>query len=188
MKYNGIILLGLKHSGKTTLGKELAKKLRFDFYDTDAMIEKKSGISVRELYNTQGPEAFLWAEESVCKEISELSEQSAVISTGGGICDNPPALMHLKAFGQLVFIKNNLNTSVQRIIRKIEKDEEGNFTNVPAFIKNQNPQNIDEIKKMLCAKFTERAELYSKISDIIVKVDDVPVEENLSKLLAALDR
>ena len=110
-----------------------------------------------------------------------------VISTGGGICDNPPALVHLKSAGDFIFLQNDLNISINRIVRKIDIGEDGKFTNVPAFIRSQNPQSIIDIKKMLRAKFEEREELYKKISDKIVLLEDASIEANLSSLLDAVN-
>ena len=183
-----IILLGLKHSGKSTLGKTMASQLGYEFVDTDTLIEEAAGISVRDLYNQKGAAAFLEAEENVCKELAEnIGDRKMVISTGGGICDNPPALVHLKSAGDFIFLQNDLNISINRIVRKIDIGEDGKFTNVPAFIRSQNPQSIIDIKKTLRAKFEEREELYKKISDKIVLLEDASIEANLSSLLDAVN-
>jgi len=182
-----IILLGLKHSGKSTLGKKLAEKKGYGFTDTDALIEKMTGMNVRDLYNQKGAAAFMEAEENVCLKLSGKFAGGMVISTGGGICDNPPALVHLKGMGRFVFLENDLNLSVMRIVKKIDIDENGKFTNVPAFIRSQNPETLVDIKKMLRAKFEERAELYKKISDITVQLEDTSIEENLAVLLNAVE-
>lgn len=182
-----IILLGLKHSGKSTLGKTLATQLGYEFVDTDTLIEEAVGMSVRDLYNQQGAAAFLETEEKVCKDLADsIGDRKMVISTGGGICDNPPALVHLKAVGEFIFLQNDLNISISRIVRKIETTEDGKFTNVPAFIAKQNPESIMDIKKMLRARFEEREELYKKISDKIVLLEDASIEANLSSLLYAV--
>lgn len=184
-----IILLGLKHSGKSTLGKRLAKALGYTFYDTDYCIEEEIGMSVRDLYNQKGAGAFLKAEEDICKKLSENPDEvNMIISTGGGICDNAPALNHLKTSGRFVFLKNNLDSSVFRVMKKISTDENGNFTGVPAFIRSQNPETLDDIKKMLCAKFKERAELYEKISDVIVVLPEASIEDNVERLLNAVKK
>ncbi len=184
-----IILLGLKHSGKSTLGKGIAKTLGYTFYDTDYCIEEEIGMTVRELYNQKGAGAFLKAEEEICKKLSENPDDvNMIISTGGGICDNAPALVHLKNAGRFVFLKNDLNTSVYRVMKKIGIDEKGNFTGVPAFIRSQNPESLEDIKKMLCAKFTERAELYEKISDITVVLPEASIEENTERLVNAVKK
>lgn len=187
MDHTVIILFGLKHSGKSTLGKELASKLGWAFADTDHEIERVEGMSVRDLYNKKGANAFLIAEEAACKRLAAYAiSKKIIISTGGGICDNPPALLHLKAVGRFVFLENDLKTSVERIVKKIGVNERGGFEGVPAFILNQNPQSIDDIKKMLCTKFTERAELYKKICDLTVKIPNASIEENTNTLYDAV--
>lgn len=187
MNRNVIVLLGLKHSGKSTLGKMLAQKLGYEFEDTDSLIEAATGMSVRDYYTKNGPNAFMLVEEEVCKELSEnLNARKIVIATGGGICDNPPALMHLKAQGQFVLLNNDIRLSVERIVKKVEEVQPGVFTNIPAFIRNQNPETIDDIKKMLRAKFIERTELYKGISDVTVDLQDASKETNLDLIYNAI--
>jgi len=187
MTYNAIILMGLKHSGKSTLGKGVAEKLGFEFVDTDELIEKAAGMSVRDLYNKKGVEAFMIAEEEVCKELVEsLNERKLVISTGGGICDNQPALFYLKGAGDFIFLQNDIDLSVKRIVRKIGVGEDGKFVNVPAFVQAQHPETLVDIKKILRAKFQERAEVYKKLSDITVLLEDASIEENVQSILNAI--
>lgn len=184
-----IILFGLKHSGKSTLGKELAKKLGWNFVDTDYEIVRAEGMSVRDLYNNKGADAFLLAEEEACKRLAaQASSEEIVISTGGGICDNPPALLQLKSAGNFVFLKNDLMVSVGRIVKKIGIDEKGGFVGIPAFIRSQNPTSIEDIKEKLCIKFKERAELYEKISDLTVEIPNASIEENAHHLYEAVTK
>lgn len=190
MKYKNIVILGLKHSGKSTLGKRMASKFGYDFFDTDDLIEKKAKMSVRELYNSQGSQAFSLMEEQVCAELAQTTfkDGNNIIATGGGICDNEPALMNLRAADAFVFLKNDLNISVNRIVRKIKTDENGEFTGVPAFIKAKNPKTLEEIRTLLLEKFTERAARYTAASDIVVELGDAPIEDNLEILINAVNQ
>lgn len=188
MKNDIIILFGLKHSGKSTLGKGLARELGWDFLDTDDLIEKAEGMTCRELYNTKGAAAFMEAEAKVCAAFAaDSSKECIVLSTGGGICDNPDAIQNLQSAGTLIYLDTNPEISVRRIVRKIGTDENGQFTNVPAFVRKQNPASMDDIKKMLCDKFSDRAELYKKIENIVsVKLADTSIEENVAVLMKAV--
>ena len=103
--YNSIVLMGCKHCGKTTQGKLLAQKLGFDFIDTDDEIGRLRGVDFRTLYQTKGVTEFTLAEEEACKSIIQKNgNRKIVISTGGGICDNPPALQALRDAGKFVFL------------------------------------------------------------------------------------
>ena len=88
-----IILLGIKHSGKSTQGLLLSKELNCPWVDIDEKITELTGKTPREIYNQQGAAGFMQAEEEACsKIIDEFKNQKIIISTGGGICDNAPAL------------------------------------------------------------------------------------------------
>jgi shikimate kinase len=110
-----IVLVGPKHSGKTTVGRELARLLALPFYDLDTLIEERTGQSVRSLYNA-GPELFRQAEEAALNALLFLPESEinpsesdtglpavdgipatgGILATGGGIIDNPGALVLLR--------------------------------------------------------------------------------------------
>ena len=129
---NSIILIGLKHSGKSTMGKLLAQKIQAVFYDTDDVIQEMTGLSPRELYSSKGPCAFMLAEEEACKKIiTTIQGKPSVIATGGGICDNAPALNELQTIGNFVFLKLNMEYSIKRIEDKIQIDPAGKMTNLP---------------------------------------------------------
>jgi len=99
-----IVLIGPKHSGKTSAGRELALLLKIPFYDLDALIEERAGQSVRSLYSA-GPELFREAEAEALEALLSLHESDenqaegcitgGVLAAGGGITDNPAALAPL---------------------------------------------------------------------------------------------
>ena len=76
-----IYLVGMPASGKTTFGKRLAKALNYPFFDLDWEIEKKSGMSIPDIFSKNGEEHFRLLERETVREVSP---SPAVISTGGG--------------------------------------------------------------------------------------------------------
>lgn len=185
---NSIVLMGLKHCGKTTQGKLLAEKLGVDFYDTDDEISRLSGMDFRTLYNTKGVTAFTLAEEEACQSIINKNEnRQLVISTGGGICDNAPALNTLRTCGTFVFLRLDIQYSVDRIMAKVEQNELGTFKNVPAYVLAENPATLEDIQNILLARFTQRYQQYKAIADIIVDIKNAPIEENFKTILGALN-
>ena len=186
--YKSIVLMGCKHCGKTTQGRLLAQRLGRDFIDTDDEISRLRGVDFRTLYKTKGPAEFTLAEEEACREImKEHSGSALVISTGGGICDNPPALQALRDCETFVFLRLDIKHSVSRIMEKIEETESGSFTNVPAYVLNENPTSLKQIEDILTKKFEARYQQYQAIADVIVDIKNAPIEENFKTLLGALD-
>ena len=180
--------MGCKHCGKSTQGRLLAEKLGVDFFDTDEEIFRLRSMDVRTLYRTKGTAEFVLAEEEACKNIIEKnSDRRIVISTGGGICDNPPALHALRACSTFVFLRLDINHSINRILAKIEETAPGAFKNVPAYVLKENPKSMDEIKAILLKKYKERFAEYQAISDIIVDIKNAPIEENFKTLIGALN-
>lgn len=185
--YNSIVLMGCKHCGKSTQGRLLAQKLGVDFVDTDDEIGRLRGVDFRTLYQTKGVAEFTLAEEEACSTvIKEHQGQQLVIATGGGICDNPPALNALRACGTFVFLRLDIKYSISRIMDKIEQTEFGTFKNAPAYVMDQNPSSMQEIEEILLKKYTERYQLYQALADVIVDIKNAPVEENFKTLLGAL--
>ena len=183
-----IVLMGCKHCGKSTQGRLLAEKLGVPFVDTDDEIGRLRGVDFRTLYKTKGAAEFVLAEEEACTSIIKKNPDSQlVIATGGGICDNPPALQALRVCGTFVFLRLDIKYSVKRIMDKIEETEMGTFLNVPAYVMDKNPASLKEIEEILLAKYEERYKQYSNIADLIVDIKNAPVEENFKTLLGALN-
>jgi len=82
-----IILTGFMATGKTTVGKLLANRLGYDFVDTDALIEERTGQKVADIFRVQGEAAFRTMEADIARELSD--KEGLVISTGGRLMLDP---------------------------------------------------------------------------------------------------
>lgn len=185
---DSFVIMGCKHCGKSTQGKLLAQKLGLNFFDVDEEIARLKGTDVRTFYAKNGVAAFVLAEEEACNEIISKNENNpVVISTGGGICDNAPALETLRSCGKFVFLRLDIKHSVGRIMSKIEETEFGTFKNAPAYVLDENPTSLDQIEDILTRKFSERYRQYQAIADVIVDIKNAPIEENFKTLLGALN-
>ena len=184
---NSVVLMGCKHCGKSTQGRLLAQKFGLDFFDTDDVIASLRGMDARTLYRTKGVTEFVLAEEEACSEIIQKNaEKRVVIATGGGICDNPPALQVLRECGTFVFLRLDIKHSIDRIMAKIEETAPGVFAGAPAYVLTENPKSLDDVRAILQKKYEERYQQYAKIADVIVDIKNAPVEENFKTLLGAL--
>jgi shikimate kinase len=109
-----IVLIGMMGSGKTTVGRLLARKLKRKFYDSDKTIEEDSQRSVPDIFQTQGEDAFRALERQAILKL--MSEDNAVIATGGGAALSED---NWKAFGQalVVWLKARPETLEARLKR-----------------------------------------------------------------------
>lgn len=187
---NSIILMGIKHCGKSTQGKLLSKQLNLPFFDTDDEVTLLTGKTPREIYTKSGKEAFIEAEKNACAKLAEkLSSENltAVIATGGGICNNQDAVSVLKKIGRLVFLNSDEETACKRILREIKFDKDGTMSNLPAYIAKENPKDIEDVKNSFHNFYVERQKIYAGISDIEVKLEQsASKQENLQKILKML--
>ena len=98
-------LIGLPGSGKTTVGKMLARRLRVGFFDSDHVIEERLGCSIREFFEREGEERFRDVEESVLDELS-ASPDVGVLSTGGGSVLRAVNRQRLHERAQVVYLRS----------------------------------------------------------------------------------
>jgi len=184
-----IALMGIKHCGKSTQGKILAKKLGTDFYDTDDVITKQTGKSPREIYTELGEEEFKTAEKNACKYISEQiinSNKAVVIATGGGICNNSSALLELQKVSTFIFLNSLERIAAKRILSEIKIDQEGNLSNMPAYIAKKNPHSLSEVQTIFHDFFEERVRMYKGIADFSVNMQNASKSVNTNQILAML--
>lgn len=185
----GIILLGIKHCGKSTLGRMLGEQFNYPFFDTDDVIEETTGKTPREIYRQQGAEAFMEAEARACDYLSRylasLGEDEYVIATGGGICNNQQALDLLRQLGFFLFLEVPEEVAAQRIINEIQW-EDGTMTNLPAYIASENPTSTDDVARIFSRFYQQRSSQYRKLAQITCNLKGETPEENCQLLTEAL--
>ena len=111
-----MILCGIKHCGKSTLGRGLARSLNIPFCDTDELLEKAEGVSVREFFRRAGEEAFRRRESEVLKSLS--GEPRRVIALGGGALMKEENASVVGKLGTLIWCDTDDETAFRRIARK----------------------------------------------------------------------
>lgn len=103
-----IFLTGLPCSGKSTLGRALAKKIDWPFFDNDIEIEKSTGLSIEKIFESHGEDFFRETESRVFRQLVSKTE-NAVIATGGGTVLNKDSRDLLKKEGFTVFIDRSVD-------------------------------------------------------------------------------
>ncbi len=122
-----IILTGFMGTGKTTVGKLLARKLKRDFIDTDKLIEDRQGITIPEIFTDLGESAFRQMEADIARELGE--REGLVISTGGRLMLDPANVAALSGRGRVFCLVATPEEILSRL--KNDKDNRRPLLDVP---------------------------------------------------------
>lgn len=160
-----IILIGMAASGKSTIGKSLAKRLDMAFVDTDALIEAWWGAPLQDIVDHLGQEAFVRAEAD---QICRLFVERCVIATGGSVVYSEEAMAHLASLGHIV----HLRTSFASIAKRLCNPQSRGLAIGPG-------QSIEEL-------YAERSPLYARFAQLTVDTDMLTPEETCAKIEGAL--
>lgn len=164
-KLTRISLTGMMGSGKTSIGKLLAKKINLPFYDSDEDIEDKLSLKISEIFETYGESWFREQEEKICIDI--LKKEKFVLALGGGAITNAKIRDSIAKNSLLIYLKTDENILFDRL--KNDKSR--------PLLKGTN------LKKQINSILEDREKLYSK-SNIIIEnnVNDIEavVEEIIS--------
>lgn len=147
---NNIILCGFMGSGKTVVGKELAKIMGCKFVDTDELIEKEQGVAIKAIFATHGEDYFRDLEHEMCKKVATM--KNCVVSTGGGALTFERNVEAIKKGGCVVFLDASFPVICERI---------GDNSTRPLF------QDKEKAKKL----YDERKDKYLAASDHIIDGD-----------------
>jgi len=104
-----LFLIGMRASGKTTLGKIASSRLNLQFHDLDDLVEKRSGSTIKEIVAESGWSVFRkWEQETLMYSLQNFST-GHLIACGGGIIETPQCLAALKRHSQVVFINRQIS-------------------------------------------------------------------------------
>ena len=157
-----IFLIGYRCTGKTTVGRSLAKRLERLFFDTDVELVKDQGMKISEIVSKKGWAAFRDIEKRMIQCACERDNQ--VVATGGGAVLDEDNVKRMKGSGVLVWLKANINTIEKRII---EDNTTQDFR--PALTSKG---SVAEIQETLLT----RNPFYEKAMDFFVDTDFMDIE------------
>lgn len=107
-----IILIGMPAVGKSTVGVVVAKRLGYEFIDTDLLIQKQENRLLKEIIEDEGIDGFLSIENQVNRDVQA---ERAVISPGGSVVYCQGAMEHYKEIGVVVYLRASFDTINNRI-------------------------------------------------------------------------
>jgi len=108
-----IFLIGPMGSGKTTIGKQLAKMLALKFYDCDHELERLTGASVNLIFDVEGEAGFRLRENRLLRQLT--AKNGVLISTGGGAVCNEHNRRMLRSRGFVVYLKTSIENQIMRL-------------------------------------------------------------------------
>ena len=164
---NQIYLVGSMGSGKSTVGRLLAKKMGLPYFDLDKLIENQEKMSITDIFQKYNEKYFRDLESFTLKQYSE--ESNFVISTGGGCVLRDQNLCILRE-GLVIYLKISIETQFERVKNRTHRPLLNNLT-----------------KDTLVQLDKERGPLYSNISNIEVDVSNLNKEDVLSIIIRKLE-
>lgn len=165
MMHYPIFLLGFMGSGKSSLGKKLARKLDVPFIDLDRKIEEEEGRSIPAIFANEGEAYFREKETALLRKIS--TGEKAVIALGGGTPCREENLQLIHEKGSSIYLK----VPVERLIGRLRQKKEGR----PLIA----PLSDQDLGYFVRTKLEERIPFYEQ-ADQVVEME----EKSLKKLLA----
>jgi shikimate kinase len=158
---NNIILVGYMGSGKSTVGKHLARKLGYTFLDTDEMIEEREKMTINDIFATMGEQAFRNMETALLEKMIADGLDKLVVSTGGGMPLRKENRELMAKLGTVVYLKALPETIYERL--------EGDTTR--PLLQCDNPRK--KIKEMIAV----RGPIYEEGASVVVDVDNLNQSE-----------
>jgi shikimate kinase len=164
-----IVLIGYRGTGKSTVGKLLARRLGHELVSTDAEIVKRAKQSIPEIVAQHGWEYFRDVESDVCRDLAERDQ--LVIDTGGGAILRPQNVEVLKRNGKLIWLTATVETITARIGGDTQRPS---LTGTKSF--------VDEIRDVL----RDRAPKYQAAADHVVQTDGRSIQHLVEAILALM--
>ncbi len=162
-----ITLIGMPGVGKSSIGKQIAKTLKFTFFDPDKMIEETAKLPLQKIIDDQGEAAFLELENKAIMNLKGID--NCFICPGGSIVYSKQAMLFLKKNSIVVFLEQSLESLKARIPDMSERGVIG--------LKGQTLEDV----------YKQRLGLYQKYADICVKLsDELDITSNSSQIIQAI--
>ena len=165
-----VFLVGPMGSGKTTIGKQLAKLLKLDFYDCDHELEKLTGANVSLIFDLEGETGFRIRESRLLEKLT--AQTGVLISTGGGVICREDNRKLLRSRGLVIYLK----TSIESQLRRLSQDKSRPLL-----------QTEDRVQRLLDLARV-RNPLYDSTADLVISSREQSVCGTAKELFSAIQQ
>jgi len=162
-----VVLVGFMGSGKSSVGRELARRLGADFVDVDCFIEERAGRRIRAIFEEEGEPAFRAREKAALAEV--LSVKGRVVAAGGGAFLDEGNRELMKSYGPVVY----LEVEAETVLRRLARD-----TRRPLLARGDRE---DVVRRLL-----EKREPWYRLADHRVCADRMTVKEIAGRIIELL--
>jgi len=168
-KQKNIFLIGLMGTGKTTVGRQLSRKLKMDFYDSDRVIEERTGVDISLIFEKEGETGFRKREAAIIDELTQ--KNNIILATGGGVILASQNRNHLVNRGTVFYLKSSLKTLVERT----NKD------------KNRPLLHADEPTEVILQRLLDQREpLYEETADYVISTANNSIHGVIQAIIKSL--
>jgi shikimate kinase len=158
IKHDNIFLIGPMGAGKTSIGRQLAQNLRLDFYDSDEIIEQRTGADIPWIFDIEGEDGFRKREEEVIAELTKL--RNIVLATGGGVIASPKNRQVLTDNGTIIYFKASIDGQIERTGRSKKRP-----------LSSEKTLRIKKLQNL----WNEYAPLYESLADFVYHTENSSV-------------
>jgi len=164
-----VFLVGPMGAGKSTIGRQLARRLDAEFLDSDQAIEARTGVDIPRIFDIEGEEGFRQREQQIIDELTQ--RRGIVLATGGGVVLDPDNRAHLRGRCLVIYLR----ASAEQLFNRTERD-------------NQRPllqgggERLSRIRELL----DEREPLYREVAHLIIDTDGLTVRRTVNNICKRL--
>ncbi len=171
-----IYLTGFMGAGKSKIGRLLAERLALPFFDSDGLIEERSGQIIRALFETKGEAYFRQLETQVIREIAAM-EYPAVVALGGGALLSETNRQSLRKSGLIIYIQS----SAQAIFERVKQTDKRPLLNI-----KRDEHHEERLMQTITELLKQREPLYRQ-ADITLQRDGMEADVIAERLVALID-
>ncbi|MCC5862452.1 MAG: shikimate kinase AroK [Gammaproteobacteria bacterium] len=170
MTRQNLFLVGPMGSGKSAVGRQLARSLGLEFHDSDDAIEQRTGVDIPFIFEKEGEAGFRRREEEMIGELAALDD--IVLATGGGAILSAENRRVLAARGTVIYLAATIDQQVARTRHGRER---------PLLTGRDS-------REVLASLMGEREPLYREIADLVIETDGRKVQAVCREIIERLDR
>jgi shikimate kinase len=164
-----LALVGLPGSGKSTVGRQLARRLNLPFIDSDHVIEQQLGCSIREFFEREGETAFRDVEEAVIEQATQ--GETGVLATGGGAVLRPVNRQRLRDAGPVIYLRS----TPEEVFRRVSQDSRRPLL------------QVEDPLRRLRDLFAERDPLYRETAHFVIETGRPSVGRLVQMIMMQLE-